>query len=76
MVKVFLWFFVVAGGLASLVFIYKGSLKNIREGSNFELKQIVKETPFKESSGTLLIIEGIFGLFCIALLIYALFNWF
>jgi hypothetical protein len=76
MIKEFLWFFVFTGGFASLIFIYKGSLKNIKEGSNFELKQLFKETPFNESSGTLLIIEGIFGLFCMTGLIYALFNWF
>lgn len=76
MTKIFLWFFVFLACLLGSFFIYKGAKKIRKGGPSFKWQELFKETPFKESSGAILIIEGIFGLLCGAALLYLLLNWF
>lgn len=75
MIKLFFWFFLIIGGLVSLLFIYKGIIKIREEGTKFKWQQLIRNTPFKESSGVTLLIEGIFGLCLGASLLYVLLNY-
>ncbi len=70
MIKILFWFFVFVSGVVSIILVCKGVEKNSKEGSNFKWQELFKEKPINESSGTIIIIEGIFVLLCGAIISY------
>ncbi len=72
MIRIFLWLIVFVAILVSPLFIYKGAQRIKDGGPRFKWRELFKETPVKESSGTILIIEGIFGFLCAGGMIFIL----
>ena len=75
MADTIIWFFIIAGSLASFYFICHGIKKNKIKKEDLSLKYLWKETSFRNSPGKLLIIEGILGLITALILGYAAIFW-
>jgi len=70
MKTVMLLIILVIGEFLGLYAIYEGYKKNKKGKTGFKIKHLFQDVSFSESSGTLLIIEGITGIIAGIILCY------